>query len=236
MISLAVIRHRLSLYRWVSRHPLRIAAALFLPLVWATQPLLIDAQTTGEPSVYDSSGGAVASPISLDAKRYQSPGDDMCTAIAKACGSNSAIPNGTTIDARAFSGNQVCRAGNVTTMLNNCATNGGKLLLGMVNIYADGPPSGNYTDGHNSGIGTPAFLIPNKFWGIEGVSRGASVPGGATTGPGTWLSVCTGNGVPVGSSLPNLAQSLNWFLEPVKLKGFAVSGGTEIWRAQCAEC
>jgi len=80
-------------------------------------------------------------------------------------------------------------------MLNKCTANGGKLLLGTVNLYADGPASGNYTDGNGSGVGTPAFILPSKFWGVEGVSRGAGDSGSTL---GTWLSVCTGNGTPVG--------------------------------------
>src|SRR5579872_275978 len=98
-------------------------------------------------------------------------------------------------------GPQVCLASTATTMLSSCVTgtnhNGGKLLLGNVSLYADGPTAGatgHYDDGHGSGDGTPAFIIPSKFWGIEGVSRGAG-DAGATLG--TFLSVCTGNGTPV---------------------------------------
>ncbi len=82
----------------------------------------------------------------------------------------------------------------------------GKLLLGEVNLYADGPASGNYTDNigaHPSGIGTPALIIPSFFWGIEGVSRGAS-PGSTATHPppgqGTFLSVCSGTGKPINNT------------------------------------
>jgi hypothetical protein len=55
----------------------------------------------------------------------------------------------------------------------------------------------NYTDNVGSGstFGTPALIIPNNFWGIEGVNRGAT--GGSTPTPGTFLSVCTGSGTPV---------------------------------------
>lgn len=81
--------------------------ALALCLLWTVVCLpcrRIQAQT-GEPGVYDSSGHPVNSPLFLDAKQYQASGDDMCAAIFKACGSSSAIPGGTTIDARGFTGN-----------------------------------------------------------------------------------------------------------------------------------
>jgi len=131
---------------------------------------------------------------------------DMCDAINTACSklnaTSTTYPAGATIDARGFTGNQVCAASNITTMLFQCVPSGsshgatgGKLLLGEVNLYADGPipPATSYTDG-TSGVGTPALIIPNNFWGIEGVSRGA---GNAGTTNGTWLSVCTGNGTPI---------------------------------------
>jgi hypothetical protein len=167
-----------------------------------------DAQITlGEPVV----GNGTASKSStafLDAGFFT--GTDMCARIANACSSTSPIPNGTTIDARAFTGAQVCTQTNVTTMLKDCAkatSNGGKLLLGTVSIYADGPTGGvigNYSDGNTpaSGIGTPAFLIPSKFWGIEGVSRGesaAGTPTNPTAGLGTFLSICTSSKHPVGN-------------------------------------
>lgn len=159
---------------------------------------LAHAQTPiGEPIVHDNTIHQVATPIFLDATQF--PENDMCLSIADACGrtgGGSPIPGGTTIDARGFTGNQVCKATSIPTMLSSCATNGGKLLLGLVNLYADGPASGNYTDGNGSGAGTPAFILPTKFWGIEGVSRGAG-DAGATLG--TFLSVCTGSNTPVGS-------------------------------------
>ena len=133
-------------------------------------------------------------------------GTDMCGAIAAACAQlgTTNYPLGATIDARGFTGNQVCAASNITTMLNGCIpqysgtrnTTSGKLLLGEVNLYADGPSSGNYIYGTGSGAGTPALVIPAQFWGIEGVSRGADASG-TNAGPGTFLSVCTGNGTPI---------------------------------------
>jgi len=161
--------------------------------------LPLHGQTQGEPGVGINGGGSfVSSPSLLDATQFGKSGDDMCAKIADTCASTSPIPGGTTIDARGFTGNQVCKATTVTTMLNNCATNCGKLLLGLVNLYADGPSNpNNYQDGHGSGIGTPAFIIPNKFWGIEGVSRGSG-NGGSTVG--TFLSVCTAPNTPVGTS------------------------------------
>ncbi len=176
----------------------------------------------GEPVTGKGTGGsgqqATSQPVFIDATQFQDI--DMCASIADACGALTSAPvtgftypAGAVIDARGFTGNQVCKATNVTTMLSQCVTHkdihgttiyatGGKLLLGEVNIYADGPASGNYTDGKGSGIGTPALVIPNGFWGIEGLSRGGSIPSGGTTALGTWISVCTGGGTPVGTTLP----------------------------------
>ena len=64
----------------------------------------------------------------------------------------------------------------------------------------DGPTggiNGHYDDGHGSGVGTPAFIIPNKFWGIEGVSRGSG-----ESAVGTFLSVCLGPNNPIGGTNP----------------------------------
>ncbi len=126
----------------------------------------------------------------------------MCAKIAAACAKTGATmpdyPKGATIDARGFTGDRLCAAANITTMLNSCVTgtgghNGGKLVLGNVHLYADGPAggtSGNYTDGKvpPSGVGTPALIIPSGFWGIEGISRGAGDSGSKL---GTFLTVCT---------------------------------------------
>jgi hypothetical protein len=152
----------------------------------------------GQPVVGNATNnGPAASGATIDATLF-SPGD-MCAKIALACQSaNTPVP--TTIDARGFTGAQVCAPASVTIMLNSCAGNGGgKLLLGNVNVYADGPTTGatgNYSDAHSSGIGTPAFLLPSEFWGIEGASRGA---GGLATTFGTFLSICIGSNNPVGS-------------------------------------
>ena len=110
---------------------------------------------------------------------------DMCSAIA---GARAAYP-GQTLDARGFSGLQYCAAANATTMLGGNVTSGvqGKLLLGNVTLVIDGPTNGtNYTDGNSSGLGTPAVIIPNQHWGIQGISRFA-----------TTIEFCTGVGVPV---------------------------------------
>jgi hypothetical protein len=156
--------------------------------------------TQGLPAVGNNSVPSTAAPSKMLIDATQFPDTDMCASIADACakvGSSSSYPNGATIDARGFTGDKVCSGSlTTTTMLAACVTgtghNGGKLLLGDVHLYVDGPASGNYTDG-TSGVGTPALIIPSNFWGIEGVSRGA---GDGTTN-GTWLSVCTGNGTPV---------------------------------------
>ena len=150
----------------------------------------------GLPSVGNSAPTAAPSQMFIDATQFGLVTDDMCLKIADACAKLGALgyPMGATIDARGFTGDQVCLSPHATQMLSGCVANGGKLLLGTVHVYADGPTggvNGHYDDGHSSGVGTPAFIIPNQFWGIEGVSRGS---GG---NPGTWLSVCTGTSTPV---------------------------------------
>jgi len=147
--------------------------------------MLLDASsaqnTKGLPVVGNGSSSPTNSQMLIDATQFGSSTDDMCAKIALACAQlgTTNYPLGATIDARGFTGNQVCLAGNITNMLFKCvpptspnSATGGKLLLGEVNLYADGPTSGNYTDG-TSGIGTPALIIPSNFWGIEGISRGA---------------------------------------------------------------
>ena len=145
--------------------------------------------------VVGAGGTQASSQMLIDATQFAS-GTDMCSAVIAACQKlgTTNYPLGATIDARGFTGDQVCLPPHATQMLNGCTANGGKLLLGTVHIYADGPTggvNGHYDDGHSSGVGTPAFIIPNQFWGIEGVSRGSS------GNPGTWLSVCTGTNTPV---------------------------------------
>jgi hypothetical protein len=144
-----------------------------------------------------------SSQMLIDATAF--PSTDMCGSIALACAQlgKTNYPLGANIDARGFTGTQVCKASSITTMLFQCVppgtlhgATGGKLLLGEVNLFADGPipPATSYTDG-TSGVGTPALIIPYGFWGIEGVSRGAN--GKSTPASGTSLSVCTGSGTPV---------------------------------------
>ncbi len=168
----------------------------------------------GEATVGKNTTTPAPSQMFIDATQFLVT--DMCDAITTACSklnaTSTTYPAGATIDARGFTGNQVCSASTITKMLFKCVPQGsstgatsGKLLLGEVNLYADGPlagAGGNYSDG-TSGIGTPALIIPSFFWGIEGVSRGASAGTTGThppAGPGTFLSVCTGNGTPVDSS------------------------------------
>jgi hypothetical protein len=173
--------------------------ALLCPLIGILCLPSLAQYNTGLPTV-GKTGSPTDSQTLIDAKQFLSGTvTDMCGAIAAACGQLGATgyPLGGTIDARGFTGDKVCSGSlTTTTMLAACVTgtghNGGKLLLGDVHLYVDGPASGNYTDG-TSGVGTPALIIPSNFWGIEGVSRGA---GDGTTN-GTWLSVCTGNGTPV---------------------------------------
>jgi hypothetical protein len=183
--------------------------------------------TTGAPSQ-----------MLIDATQFEvAPVVDMCGAIAAACSKLNATsmiyPAGATIDARGFTGNQVCVSSSITTMLFQCVpqgsshgATGGKLLLGEVHLYADGPASGNYTDNGTppSGIGTPALIIPSEFWGIEGVSRGA---GDSGTTNGSWLSVCTGNGTPINNSnkAPNSPPCTTTFPQrKYAISSVAVSG------------
>ena len=131
----------------------------------------------GEPVTGKGTGTAgqtaTSQPLFLDATQF--PDSDMCASIADACAAlgttvhGLTFPLGATIDARGFIGNQVCAATDITTMLFKCVpqgsstgATGGKLLLGNVNLYADGPTSGNYTDNVGadpSGIGTPALHL-----------------------------------------------------------------------------
>lgn len=139
--------------------------------------------TEGLPTVGSAPGTlpstAAASQMSIDATQFFVSGSDMCAAIASACLKLAATgyPFGATIDARGFTGNKVCKAINITTMLTNCAGDGsGKLLLGAVNLYADGP-SGNYSYPiSGSGPGTPAIVIPTGFWESKGSAEGRSLP------------------------------------------------------------
>lgn len=111
---------------------------------------------------------------------------DMCAAINLAWNK---YP-GLTLDARGFTGMQYCSADHATTMLGN-DTNGvkGKLLLGNVTMVIDGPDpnvAAYYQDGNGSTYGTPAIVVPNQYWGIQGLSRSA-----------TTITFCTGAGAPI---------------------------------------
>jgi hypothetical protein len=200
-----VARLRLQVRCSLSLNKAGVQLALLCPLIGMLCVPSSAQYNTGLPTV-GNAGAPKDSQTLIDAKLFiGGPVTDMCGAIAAACGQlhASGYPNGATIDARGFTGIQLCAASNITTMLNGCVGgtghNGGKLLLGNVNLYADGPTggvNGNYTDGNTppSGIGTPAIIIPSKFWGIEGISRGATGVGVTTAGVGSFLSVCTGAG------------------------------------------
>jgi hypothetical protein len=179
----------------------------------------------GLPTVGDSTSSvAAASRMSIDPTQFVS-GADMCAKIALACAKLGAsmpdYPKGATIDARGFTGNQACSAANATTMLSGCVTgtndNGGKLLLGNVNLYIDGPipPLISYTDG-SSGVGTPAIIIPSMFWGIEGISRGATA-NGTNAGLGTFISPSPTTNPPTGC---------NPTTHPFPVRSFAVTSAT----------
>ena len=182
----------------------------------------------GLPTVGNNgSSNAAASQMSIDATQFGAVGDDMCKKISLACAAlntptiNPVYPKGATIDARGFTGNQVCSASTATTMLNGCVTgtnhNGGKLLLGNVNLYIDGPvpPATSYTDG-SSGVGTPAIIIPSMFWGIEGISRGATA-NGTNAGLGTFISPCPTTNPPTGC---------NPTTHPFPVRSFQISTNT----------
>jgi len=154
-----------------------------------------------------STPGPTPSKMSIDASQFfVQANSDFCGAVALACAElgQSGYPFGATIDARGMAGNQYCSAANATTMLETCVSNGGtqegggKLLLGQVNLYVDGPkpPAINYAYKSTDGPGTPAIVIPNGFWGIEGISRATQGLSG-TPIPGSVISVCTGSGTPI---------------------------------------
>ena len=197
---------RLQACRLLSLSSSVVRVALFYVLVGSLYNACSAQNVEGLPAVGNGTS-QFSSQMLIDATAFSAAGD-MCAAITAACAQvgTTGYPLGATIDARGFAGNQVCKAINITTMLNGCAAQysgtrnatSGKLLLGEVNLYADGPSSGNYTYGTGSGPGTPALVIPAQFWGIEGVSRGADASG-SSAGPGTFLSVCTGSNTPVGT-------------------------------------
>jgi hypothetical protein len=166
----------------------------------------------------------------------------------KLSATSTTYPAGATIDARGFTGNKVCASGNITTMLFQCVPQGsstgaigGKLLLGNVNLYADGPASGHYTDNIGpSGIGTPALIIPSFFWGIEGMSRGATGTN-STPGTGTFLSVCLGSNSPVtGCTTPFPVRSFSISSTSVSVNTMtinlssSVTSGTNVYFSELA--
>lgn len=167
-----------------SKHPSSGVAALCYVMAGLLLSSIAGAQvyTQGLPTVGNpNSTNAAASQMSIDATQFTTAAD-MCDSISQACAKLANVtpkyPAGATIDARGFTGNQVCAATNATTMLFGCVNgtghNGGKLLLGNVNLYVDGPipPATSYTDNGTppSGVGTPAIIIPSMFWGIEGIT------------------------------------------------------------------
>lgn len=176
----------------------------------------------GLPVVGAGGTSQASSQMLIDATLFGS-GIDMCGAIKAACVQLGLTnyPKGATIDARGYTGNQVCSASTATTMLNGCVTgtnhNGGKLLLGNVNLYIDGPvpPLISYTDG-SSGVGTPAIIIPSMFWGIEGISRGATA-NGTNAGLGTFISPCPTTNPPTGC---------NPTTHPFPVRSFQISSNT----------
>jgi hypothetical protein len=237
---------------------LTLRSALLVLLSWSIIALsTVDAtaQATysqGLPTIGTSTTTAVPGQMIIDAVQFLNPPTvpDMCGAIAAACSKLSATsttyPVGATIDARGFTGVQVCSASNATTMLFQCTPDGsahnatgGKLLLGSVNLYIDGPatPFPSYTDGFGSGIGTPALLIPNSFWGIEGISRGDGDQGSKL---GTFISACPAMNPPTGCthafpvrSFPIFSVSVSGNTMTINLTG-NVTSGTNVYPAELA--
>ena len=183
-------------------------ACLLLIVFGAVPHLRVQAQTyhPGLTTVGSNATTSVpaASEMSIDASQFfPAASGDFCGAVASACAlvnSKSYYPFGVTIDARGMAGNQYCSAANATQMLTTCVTQGtqmspiqvgsGKLLLGEVNLYIDGPTGNNYVYQTGDGPGTPAIVIPDGFWGIEGISRVESGVSG-TAVRGSVISVCT---------------------------------------------
>ena len=198
-----VARLRSQVRRSLTLSKAGVQLALLCPLIGILCLPSSAQYNTGLPTV-GKTGSPTDSQTLIDAKQFLiSPVTDMCGAIKAACAllGSTGYPAGATIDARGFTGIQVCAATNITTMLSGCVGgsghNGGKLLLGNVNLYADGPIlNPYYTDG-TSTVGTPALIIPAQFWGIEGISRGSAESSSTSAAPGTFLSVCTGPNTPV---------------------------------------
>ncbi len=88
---------------------------------WNTPSGTVSPLTQGYP-VTCTGSACGASPVSLDATQFS--GADMCAKVGAAVTANA----NTTIDARAFSGNQVCSAANAHAMI--ASMNGGQVLLG----------------------------------------------------------------------------------------------------------
>jgi hypothetical protein len=138
-------------------------------------------------------------------------GGDICQAIRDAQAAEILVAGPGILDARAFTGNQVCLQSNSnpTTMLYGVNALGnagavpetGVLLLPNATIAIDGPAAGYFSDGNTlvasgacgtgtcnpSTYGTPAIIIPFQYFGIVGVSKTDSV-----------IAPCTGPGVPFG--------------------------------------
>jgi len=87
----------------------RCVLALLVCLASLTNtPMRAQTATTGKPTVSNILGSPASSSIFLDAKQYQTTGVDMCQAIIAACSNTLLNPAPTTIDARGFTGDQVC--------------------------------------------------------------------------------------------------------------------------------
>ena len=135
-----------------------------------------------------------------------STGNTMWEAISAAIASPLNVSG--VIDARAFQGPQLVKAGVGTTALYGCNGNplacqvggvstptppgskvNGVLLLGNVTNYCDGPSGGNYTDG-NSNYGTPCIIVP---WGFQIIGSAKFT----TNVVGTTFAPCLGSNNPV---------------------------------------
>src|SRR5579863_958743 len=115
------LRLQVSLRQPLNNTTIRSAlCCVLLAALWA--PFSAQTTITGLPQVGNGTSTPSSSQMLIDATQFVS-GIDMCANIALACAQvgTTGYPLGATIDARGFTGNQVCKAINITTMLNGCS-------------------------------------------------------------------------------------------------------------------
>ena len=177
--SLATTARRLASY------PLLLVLTLSLSARAQSTPY-----TQGLPTV--GNGNSTSSPapslMLIDATQFGTATDDMCTKIADACGKLTAsappqpYPFGVTIDARGFTGDQVCKASNATTMLTTCVTQnnnnpppptlqlGGGFCSAQSTSTSTGPAAGRAATTYTQPVTDPA-LRPSSYPTVFGESR-----------------------------------------------------------------